>query len=74
MKNKNEWETKSLEWIHNVRKEIDKKIQSKGLTPSQWIKQRGKIDISRLCKSLGLNKIKIISISKKIRKISNSIK
>jgi hypothetical protein len=52
MKNKKEWETKSLERIHKVREEIDKEIRSKGMTPAQWIKARGKIDIEQLCEKM----------------------
>lgn len=59
MKSKSEWETKSLEWIHQVREEIDSEIQKKGLSPAQWIKGRGIIDVERLCKALGLNNVKV---------------
>jgi hypothetical protein len=54
MKNKKEWETKSLELIHKVREEIDKEIRGQGVTPAQWIRARGKIDVEELCKKLGL--------------------
>jgi len=60
MKNRKEWETKSLEWIHMVRKEMDKEIKRKGLTPAQWITARGSIDIELLCKRLGLRKVSIV--------------
>ncbi|MFQ6067600.1 MAG: hypothetical protein ACE5K3_10040 [bacterium] len=65
MKNKKEWETKSLEWIHRVREEMDREIQKTGLSPAQWIKERGIVDVERICKSLGLNNVKV---SKKQRK------
>jgi hypothetical protein len=61
MKNKKEWETKSLEWIHKVREEIDKEIRSKGMTPAQWIKARGKIDIEQLCEKMGLKNVVIVN-------------
>jgi len=54
MKNKTKWETKSLEWIHEVRKEIDEEIQAKGMTVGQWIKSRKEVDINSLCRKLGL--------------------
>jgi hypothetical protein len=54
MKNKKEWETKSLELIHKVREEIDEEISRQGVTPAQWIRARGKIDVEDLCKKLGL--------------------
>ena len=60
MKNRKKWETKSLEWIHMVRKEMDKEIKRKGLTPAQWIKARGIIDIELLCKRVGLRKVSIV--------------
>ena len=60
MKNKKEWETRSLEWIHKVREEIDKDIREKGMTPSQWIKSRKRVDVNKLCKKLGLTKVTII--------------
>ena len=34
MKNEKKWETKSLEWIHKVREEIDAEIKEKGMTPA----------------------------------------
>jgi hypothetical protein len=37
MKNNREWETKSLEWIHKVRTEMDEDIRKKGMTPAQWM-------------------------------------
>jgi hypothetical protein len=61
MKNKKEWETKSLEWIHKVREEIDKEIRSKGMTPAQWIKAKGKIDIGQLCEKMGLKNVVIVN-------------
>lgn len=60
MRNKKEWETKSLEWIHKVREEMDREIRKKGITPSQWIKERGKIDVNQLCKKLGLKNFTIV--------------
>jgi hypothetical protein len=45
MKNKKEWETKSLEWIHKVRERIDEEITRQGVSPAKWIRDRGKIDI-----------------------------
>jgi hypothetical protein len=60
MKNKKEWETKSLEMIHEVREKIDKEIGRQGLTPAQWIRARGKIDIERLCQELGLKNYRIL--------------
>jgi len=60
MKNKKGWETRSLEWIHKVREEIDREIRKKGKTPAQWIKARGKIDVKQLCQRLGLDNFTII--------------
>lgn len=60
MKNKTKWETRSLEWIHKVREEMDREIKKEAKTPAQWIKSRGKIDINLLCQKLGLKKVKII--------------
>jgi hypothetical protein len=60
MKNKKEWETKSLQWIHRVREEIDEEIKRKGMTPAQWVKARGKIDIEELCKKMGLKNITVV--------------
>jgi len=60
MKSEREWETKSLEWIHEVRQQIDEEIRRKGVTPSQWIKTRGKIDVEELCHEMGLRKVIII--------------
>ena len=54
MENKKEWETKSLELIHKVREEIDEEIRRQGVTPAQWIRARGKINVEDLCKKLGL--------------------
>ena len=61
MKGKKEWETKSLEWIHKVREEIDKEIRSRGMTPAQWIKARGKIDVEQLCEKMGLKNVVIMN-------------
>jgi len=60
MKNKKEWETKSLEMIHKVRQEIDEEISKRGMTPAQWIRGRGKIDVERLCQEMGLKYYKIV--------------
>jgi hypothetical protein len=60
MVNKKEWETKSLEWIHKVREEIDEEIKEKGMTPGEWVKARGKIDVEQLCHKMGLTKVTII--------------
>ena len=60
MVNKKEWETKSLEWIHKVREEIDEEIKKKGMTPTEWVKARGKIDVEKLCHKMGLTKVTII--------------
>jgi len=60
MKNRKEWETKSLEMIHKVREEIDEEISRRGITPAQWIKARGKIGVERLCQKLGLKNYKIV--------------
>ena len=69
MKSESRWETKSLEWIHQVREEIDGEIQKKGLSPAQWIKERGVVDVERLSKSLGLNNVKVAQEKRKV--ISN---
>jgi hypothetical protein len=60
MGNKQEWETKSLEWIHRVREEIDEEIKKEGMTPAEWVKARGKIDVKKLCHKMGLTKVTII--------------
>ena len=71
MKSKKVWETKSLEWIHKVREEIDEEIKRKGMTPTQWVKARGKVDIKELCKKMGLKNITIIEpkLSPRFRKV-----
>jgi len=66
MKNSKEWETKSLEWIHKVREEIDEEIRRKGVTPAQWIKTRGKIDLNCLCQRLGLKNFTIVKDKAKV--------
>lgn len=66
MKNSRDWETKSLEWIHKVREEIDEEIRRKGVTPAQWIKTRGKIDIESLCQKLGLKNLTIVKDKAKV--------
>lgn len=60
MGNNKQWETKFLECIHQVREEIDKEIKETGMTPGQWIKARGKIDVERLCHKLGLKNFTIV--------------
>ena len=60
MKHKKEWETKSLEWIHKLREEIDREIMEKGITPAQWIKARDKPDVELLCQRLGLNNFTLV--------------
>jgi len=71
MKNDKKWETKSLEWIHKVREEIDGEIKRKGMTPAQWVKARGKVDIKELCKKMDLKNIAIIEpkLSARFRKV-----
>jgi hypothetical protein len=65
------WETKSLEWIHKVREEIDEEIKRKGMTPAQWAKARGKVNIKELCKKMDLRDITIIEpkLSPRFRKV-----
>ena len=60
MKNKIEWETKSLEMIHKVRQRIDEEISRQGISPAQWVRDQGKIDVERLCQKLGLKNYKIV--------------
>jgi hypothetical protein len=60
MKNKKEWETKSLEVIHKVRQEIDEEISREGISPAQWIRTRGKVDVEKLCQRLGLKNCRIV--------------
>ena len=60
MKNKKEWETESLEMIHKVREKIDEEISRQGISPAQWIRDRGKIDVERLCQKLGLKNYRIV--------------
>ena len=48
------WETKSLEWIHQVREDLDREIQDRGLKVSQWIKSKKDAGLEALCKKLGL--------------------
>lgn len=66
MKSKSKWETKSLEWIHKVREEIDGEIQKRGLSLAQWIKERGVVDVERLSKSLGLDNVKVAQKERKV--------
>ena len=61
MKSKKEWETKSLEWIHKVRGEIDEEIKKQGVTPAQWVRDRGKINVELLCKKMGLQNYTIVT-------------
>lgn len=70
MKNKKEWETKSLEWIHKVREEIDEEIKKKGMTPAEWVRVRGKIDVELLCQKLGLKNVTIVKENARIRNAS----
>jgi len=71
MKNDKKWEAKSLEWIHKVREEIDGEIKRKGMTPAQWVKARGKVNIQELCKKMDLKNITIIEpkLSPRFRKV-----
>lgn len=66
MNNEKQWETKSLEWIHKVREGIDREIKEKGMTPAQWVKARGKIDVDLLCQKLELKNFTIFK-NKKVR-------
>ncbi len=66
MKSEKQWETKSLEWIHKVREEIDREIRKEGMTPAQWIKDRGKIDVDLLCQKLELKNFKIVKNKKEV--------
>ena len=66
MKSEKQWETKSLEWIHKVREEIDREIREEGMTPAQWIKDRGKIDIDLLCQKLELKNFTIVKNKKEV--------
>jgi hypothetical protein len=61
MKNEKKWETKSPEWIHRVRQTIDEEIKQEGMTPAQWIRRRGKIDIKQSCHKMRLRNVTIIS-------------
>ncbi len=61
MKDKKEWETKSLEWIHKVREKIDEEITGQGVTPAQWVRDRGKVDVSQLCEKLGLKNYTVVT-------------
>lgn len=61
MKNKKEWETKSLEWIHQVREKIDEEIRGQGVSPAQWVRGRGKINVELLCKRMGLQNYTIVT-------------
>ena len=60
MRNKIKWETKSLEWIHKVREEMDSEITQSGMSLAEWIKSRGKIDIDSICSKLGLQNLVIM--------------
>ena len=53
MKNKIEWGTKSLEVLHKVRQKIDEEIIRQGISPAQWVRPQGKIDVERLCQKTG---------------------
>jgi len=67
MKNKKEWETKSLQWIHKVREQIDEEISRRNVTPAQWVRERGKIDVESLCKKFELQNYKIVKDRGKLR-------
>jgi hypothetical protein len=69
MKNEKQWETKSLEWIHKVREEIDSEIREKDMTPAQWVKARGKIDVDLLCQKLELKNFTVIKNKKKVQSL-----
>ncbi len=71
MKNRKEWETKSLEWIHKVREEIDEEIRKQHVTPAQWVRGRGKIDGESLCKKLGLQNCTVVKERVKPRLYEN---
>ncbi len=71
MKNKKEWETKSLEWIHKVREKVDEEVRKQNLTPAQWVRRRGKIDVESLCKKLGLLNCRIVKDRVKSRFYEN---
>jgi hypothetical protein len=60
MKNRKKWETKSLQWIHKVREQIDEEIRRQSVTPAQWVRGRGKIDVESLCKKFGLQNCTIV--------------
>lgn len=60
----NEWETKSLEWIHKVREEMDKEIQREGFTLAEWVKSRERIDVAAICREMGLRNFKILKAEK----------
>jgi len=68
------WETNSLEWIHKVREEIDEEIKRKGITPTQWIKTRGTIDMESLCHKLGFKKFTIVKDKGRMFPKENSYK
>jgi hypothetical protein len=46
--------------IHRVREEIDEEISRQDISPAQWIRARGKIDVERLCQKLGLKNYRIV--------------
>ncbi|MBI3292003.1 MAG: hypothetical protein HYZ73_04250 [Elusimicrobia bacterium] len=54
MNPKPRWETRSLAWIHQIRTDIDQVIRAQGMTPAEWIKKRGPLDVEALCRKLGL--------------------
>ena len=54
MNNKKKWETRSLEWIHNVRENMDNEIKKKKVTLAQWVRTKAKIDCEELRKKFGL--------------------
>ena len=48
------WETRSLEWIHDVREEFEREMTDKGMTIGEWLRSREKIDIDAICKKYDL--------------------
>jgi hypothetical protein len=53
--------------IHKVRQEIDEEISRQGISPAQWVRAQGKIDVERLCQKLGLKNYKIVKDGIKAR-------
>jgi hypothetical protein len=65
MKNDKEWETRSLEWIHKVRADLEQEITGEGISISQWMRARGEVDDEKICKRLGLKNLKIVKGKRK---------